>query len=67
MENEQTPAAQRYTSRKFQLTVASFVVCTVALFVEKLSGAEFIDIITMILGLYGLSNVGAAYVSNKGT
>ena len=51
----------RFTSRKFQLAVASIVLSTPGLVAGFLSGEEFVDIIPMILMFYGASNVASKF------
>ncbi len=56
---------ERFSSRKFGLAVFFALVSTFAVFTGDISGEEFVDIITSIIGLYALGNVGAAFVKNK--
>ena len=53
----------RYRSRKFMLTVGSLLVSTFALFTGFIDGDQFVDIISMILGIYGVGNVAGHYVA----
>lgn len=53
----------KHLSRKFLLAAVSLAVASVALFVGKLAGGEFVAALGVILGLYGGANVAAA----KGT
>ena len=53
----------RYRSRKFQLTLGSLLVSTLALFTGFIDGDQFVDIISMILGIYGVGNVAGYYVA----
>lgn len=51
----------RFSSRKFQLAVASMVLSAIGLFTGMLSGEEFVDIIPMILLFYGSANVASEF------
>ena len=51
--------------RKFSLALIFSFVTSVALFMDKLSGSEYVSAITLILGLYGLANVGQRFVDSK--
>lgn len=55
---------QDYKSRKFFLTMVFTATTIAALFLDKISGGEFVAVATLILGVYGASNVGAKYVAN---
>ena len=47
----------RYRSRKFALAVASLLISAAALFSKHIASGEWIAAITIVLGLYGASNV----------
>lgn len=51
----------KFNSRKFALAIAILHVITAALFTNFISGGEFITGITLILGLYGASNVAEKF------
>lgn len=53
----------KYSSRKFILTASSLIVSALALFAGFLSGEEFVDIIAMILAIYGTSNVAGYFAA----
>ena len=59
-------AESSYRSRKFIITSASLVVSALALFFDFLNGDQFVDIIPMILAIYGAGNVAGAFAANKG-
>lgn len=48
----------KYRSRKFRITCVLIAVASLALFLDKLSGSEFVTLATFILGIYGAANVG---------
>ena len=50
----------KYHSRKFLMTAVIEVVATVALFTAFLTGAEWITITTLVLGIYSGANVWAS-------
>lgn len=54
---------QDYKSRKFFLTMVFTITTIVALFLDKINGGEFVAVVTLILSVYGASNVGAKYVT----
>lgn len=47
----------KYTSRKFGLAVASWLVSSLALFTGHLAGSEYVMITGVILGMYKFANV----------
>jgi hypothetical protein len=47
----------RYTSRKFLLALLALSIGTVALFTEYLDGAQFVTLVSIVLGLYGTAQV----------
>lgn len=53
----------KYSSRKFILTAASLAASALALFTGFLEGEEFVDIIAMILAIYGTSNVAGYFAA----
>ena len=59
-------AESRYNSRKFILAGVSLLVSVGALFTGNISGEEFVDIIPMILAIYGASNVAGYFAAAKG-
>ena len=59
-------AESRYRSRKFLITVGALLVSAAALFTGFLDGDQFVDIITMILGIYSVGNVAGYYAAQKG-
>jgi len=64
--NLETAAESRYSSRKFILTASSLFMANVALFAGNVSGEEFVDIISAILTIYGVSNVAGYFAAAKG-
>jgi hypothetical protein len=50
----------KYRSRKFLMTAAVEVVATIALFTAFLTGAEWITVTTLVLGIYNGANVWAS-------
>ncbi len=51
----------RFSSRKFWLSVSAIFLSATGLFAGFLSGAEFVDIIPMILMFYVGSNVASEF------
>lgn len=51
----------KFSSRKFAIAVAILYALTTALFTGFISGGEYITGITLILGLYGASNVAEKF------
>ncbi len=56
----------RYRSRKFMLSAISVFLSAAALFSGFIEGSQFIDIIPMILAIYGAGNVAEVYTAHKG-
>ncbi len=46
-------------SRKFFVAISLEVICTFALFADKLDGGEFVMVAIAIIGIYGYHNVKA--------
>jgi len=69
IENEENKiiavAQERFSSRKFLVTVATLLVSTGALFLGFLDGDQFVDIIPMILAIYGAGNVAEYFTAMK--
>lgn len=47
----------KFLSRKWQLTVGVFLVASAALFLERLTGAEWTNIAIVLVGAYNVANV----------
>lgn len=60
------PKREDYASRKFLLTVTFTVAGTVALFAGKMDGATYVALATLVLGVYGASNVAEKHVAKGG-
>lgn len=45
------------TNRKFKFALVAFTVGVVALFLDKLSGEQYVALVTLILGVYTAGNV----------
>lgn len=52
--------------RKFKLALLMFIVSTALVIADKLSGGEWVTMNVFIMGLYGASNVGAAWAGKSG-
>lgn len=59
------PKRLDYVSRKFVLTVVFTAAGTVALFIDKMDGPTYVALATLILGVYGATNVAEKHVSDK--
>lgn len=57
----------RFTSRKFLLTVYFSLVATVLVACKLLTGGEFVEITLTILGVHGASNVADSYFNGQTT
>ncbi len=57
----------KLTTRKFLLTAACLFMTYVALFTGKLTGAETVSLVSMLLGIFAAGNVAAKHKSfNEG-
>jgi len=50
----------KYRSRKFLMTAVVETIATIALFTSFLTGAEWITVTTLVLGIYSGANVWAS-------
>ena len=50
----------KYRSRKFLMTAVVETIATIALFTNFLTGAEWITLTTLVLGIYSGANVWAS-------
>lgn len=55
-----------YGSRKFILTAISLFVSAASLFTGFINGDQFVDIVPMILAIYGAGNVASYFAAVKG-
>lgn len=55
----------KYRSRKFLFAAFFAAVGTIALVVGKLTGGEFVGLVTSVLGLYSAASVGEQHVARK--
>ena len=60
-----TAAQQRFSSRKFMVTIGTLLVSAGALFFNFLDGDQFVDIIPMILAIYGAGNVAEFFAATR--
>ena len=47
----------KFTSRKFNLTLLVLLMACIFLYIGKLSGGEWIVVVTVVLGMYKVANV----------
>ncbi len=57
--------SEKFRSRKFALAAGFSMAAIAGLFVDQLSGGEFLGAIGVILGLYGPANVAAKWVERN--
>lgn len=55
----------RYASRKFLLTLLFSLAGIAALFVDKLSGDQFVALVTLVLAVHNTSNIVDGWQSAK--
>lgn len=55
----------KLASRKFQIAVFFSLIDAVGLFMDKLTGGEFITLAVTIITTYGVSNVASNFVGKK--
>lgn len=55
----------RYRSRKFRLAVGCLLISAIALFTGFVTGAEWVTVVSLVIGLYGASNVGQVFAETK--
>ncbi len=56
----------KFSSRKFFLATFASIVATIALFTIDFTGSMWIASQSIILGLYGTSNIANKYTEHKG-
>lgn len=56
----------KYGSRKYILAGSGMLLSGVALFTGFIDGDQFVDIIPMIIAIYGAGNVAAYFTAAKG-
>lgn len=58
----------KLTTRKFILTAGCLLLTYIALFVGKLTGAETVSLVTLLVGIFAAGNVAAKHKAfNEGT
>jgi hypothetical protein len=52
----------RYTERRFLLTLGGLIIGTVALFLDKITGGEYVTLVPIVLGVFVTGRVADNFI-----